>query len=274
MLFVEDGRLQFVYNFFGELEQRRRARSPAARRPRAGVAYARTGTVEGSHTRWATSRCMWTVRRSPPSPVSSASAHVRTGGRGSGCRPQSRATGIRRLRGAVRIYRRRIAKAVVDVSGAPYIDLERQLAAAFAKTDSDRTAIGHTGAVIRLACAVLLIGLATVACSRTDEGTAVRAGDMPTPLSSKECDRDAPTSAATPTTDIPDSSQPGIVKRPSAPSPRIRSCAAPSSAQTAVATIVDPSAPTITVALPSGWTTQPGTGDVAARLVGPERNDR
>lgn len=124
--------------------------------------------------------------------------------------------------------------------------------------------------MIRLACAVLLIGLTTVACSRTDEGTAVRAGDMPTPLSSKSATATPATSAATPTTDIPDSSQPGIVettKRPIAPNSVV--CAAPSSAQTAVATIVDPSAPKITVALPSGWTTQPGTGDVAARLVGP-----
>lgn len=124
--------------------------------------------------------------------------------------------------------------------------------------------------MIRLACAVVLIGLATVACSRTDAGTAVRAGDMPTPLSSKSVSATPATSDTVPTTDIPDSSQPGVVettRRPIAPNSVV--CAAPSSAQTAVAAVADPLAPKITVALPPGWATQPGSGDVAARLTGP-----
>ena len=98
----------------------------------------------------------------------------------------------------------------------------------------------------------------------------MRAGDIPTPMSSKSASATPATSATTPTTDIPDSSQPGVVettKHPVAPNSVV--CAAPSSAQTAVATIADPAAPKITVALPPGWTTQPGSGDVAARLTGP-----
>ena len=77
----------------------------------------------------------------------------------------------------------------------------------------------------------------------TDEGTAVRAGDMPA-FVEQECDRDARYVGCdadhrhSPTRPSPASS-----KRPSARRPRIRSCAAPSSAQTAVATIVDPRRP-------------------------------
>lgn len=142
------------------------------------------------------------------------------------------------------------------------------------RTDSNHTGIGHTGAVIRrLGCAVVLIGLATVACSRTDGGSAVRAGDTPTPLSTtSSSDTSTPTSTsrAMPSTEIPDSSQPGVAettKHPVAPNSVV--CAAPSSGQTADAVTADPAAPRITIALPPGWTSQPGSGDVGARLSGP-----
>ena len=51
VLFVEDGRLAFVYNFFGESEQRVIAPDPVPLGDHIlGVGYARTGTLEGTHT--------------------------------------------------------------------------------------------------------------------------------------------------------------------------------------------------------------------------------
>lgn len=107
------------------------------------------------------------------------------------------------------------------------------------------------------------------ACARTDDGTAVRAAETPTPLSTAATSS-ASTSRSTPTTDMPDSSQPGVVettKRPVAPNSVL--CQSPPGAQTAVAVSADPAAPVVTVALPPGWTTQPGSGDVGAQLIGP-----
>jgi hypothetical protein len=40
--------------------------------------------------------------------------------------------------------------------------------------------------------------------------------------------------------------------------------------QTTVATVADPAAPKITVAVPDGWSAAPGTGDVGARFTGPD----
>src|SRR5258707_12434485 len=51
VLFIQDGRLQYVYNFLGEEEQQ--LSSPDAvplGMHTLGVAFTRTGTVEGSHT--------------------------------------------------------------------------------------------------------------------------------------------------------------------------------------------------------------------------------
>ena len=52
VLFVQDGRLHYVYNFMGEDEQKVVAHRPdsAWAATSFGVRYDRTGTVEGSHT--------------------------------------------------------------------------------------------------------------------------------------------------------------------------------------------------------------------------------
>ncbi|MGB3482387.1 MAG: arylsulfatase [Mycobacterium sp.] len=135
VMFIQDGRLHYVYNFMGEDEQR--VSSPDAvplGHHVFGVRYDRTGTVEGSHTPlglvslYVDDTVVATrpdvrahpgmfglagggiaVGRNPGQPVSSAfkAPFAFTGGS--------------------------IAKVVVDISGSPYIDLERDIAVAFAK---------------------------------------------------------------------------------------------------------------------------------------------
>jgi arylsulfatase len=135
VLFVQDGRLQYVYNFMGEDEQRVSAAEPVPLGNHVlGVRYERTGTVEGSHT-----------------PLGELSLYVddtvvatRTGVRvhpGTfGLAGSTVAVGRNAGQAVSRAYRApfeftggTIAKVVVDVSGAPYVDVERELAAAFAK---------------------------------------------------------------------------------------------------------------------------------------------
>ena len=51
VLFIQDGRLNYVYNFMGEFEQRMSSADPVPLGSHVfGVRYDRTGTVEGSHT--------------------------------------------------------------------------------------------------------------------------------------------------------------------------------------------------------------------------------
>ncbi|MCK5754377.1 MAG: arylsulfatase, partial [Mycobacterium sp.] len=135
VLYVDEGRLQFVYNFFGEEEQHVGAADPLpAGAHVVGVGFARTGTVEGSHT-----------------PVGDVTLYVdgaavasRTGvkahpvmfglagggvsvGRNAG-QPVSTA-----YRAPFEFTGGTIGRIVVDVSGAPYLDAERELARAFAR---------------------------------------------------------------------------------------------------------------------------------------------
>ncbi|BDX34132.1 arylsulfatase AtsA [Mycobacterium antarcticum] len=135
VLFVADGRLQYVYNFLGEEEQLVSSSDPIPLGSHVfGVSYARTGTVEGSHTPLgdvslfiddqtvATKAGVRThpgmfglagggvaVGRNPGQPVSVTyeAPYAFTGGT--------------------------IAKVVVDITGTPYRDVEREMARAFAK---------------------------------------------------------------------------------------------------------------------------------------------
>ncbi|KUH94811.1 hypothetical protein AU190_16235 [Mycolicibacterium acapulense] len=65
-----------------------------------------------------------------------------------------------------------------------------------------------------------------------------------------------------------DTAQPGIVPTPQ-PSAADRACGTPRPDQVSAA-VPDPAAPKITVALPAGWFTAAGQGDVALRLTGPD----
>lgn len=115
--------------------------------------------------------------------------------------------------------------------------------------------------------ALLLLGLLaslTSACVRTDEGVAIRSDDAvvsttasPQPAQSTE---DAGPAA------------PGVLTTSRTPVPaNTVSCAQPvKPAVSAVAQVSDPAAPTITVAVPDGWSVEPGSGDVGLRIQGPD----
>lgn len=113
---------------------------------------------------------------------------------------------------------------------------------------------------------VLLTAPSVAACARNSDGTALPATEAATsaPITSTT------TSSATTTTDAPESSEPGVVETTREQvAPNAVVCPPPTSAQTAVAAVSDPAAPRITVALPDGWSSASGSGDVGARLSGP-----
>lgn len=135
VLFVAAGRLHYVYNFMGEDEQQ--VTSPEAVPLGShvlGVRYERSGTVEGSHTPLGTASLYVDgtvvasrdgVRTHPATfGLSGGGAAV---GRNTGQAVSSSYTAPYPFTGGT------IAKVVVDVSGTPYVDVERELAAAFAK---------------------------------------------------------------------------------------------------------------------------------------------
>lgn len=83
------------------------------------------------------------------------------------------------------------------------------------------------------------------------------------------------TATSTPSSTVPsdpnvDSAQPGIVPTPP-PSATGGGCNLPGPPREQVsAAVPDPGAPTITMALPAGWSTTAGQGDVGLRLTGPD----
>ena len=109
----------------------------------------------------------------------------------------------------------------------------------------------------------LLVPLAS-GCVRTDEGVAIRSEDAATTTSA----RPRPTQ---PTEDAGPAA-PGILTTSRTPIPAATvSCAQPvKPAASAVARVSDPAAPTITVAVPDGWSVEPGSGDVGVRIQGPD----
>ncbi|RDH74244.1 hypothetical protein DVS77_32785 [Mycolicibacterium moriokaense] len=102
-------------------------------------------------------------------------------------------------------------------------------------------------------------------CVRTDEGVAIRSESAPTTTGEQ------PPSTARSTEDAGPAA-PGIVTTTRTPIPAGQvSCAQPvKPAVSAVAKVADPAAPTITVAVPDGWSVQPGSGDVGLRMQGPD----
>jgi hypothetical protein len=103
-------------------------------------------------------------------------------------------------------------------------------------------------------------------CTHVDTGTAVRA-DAVTPLPTTS---DASTTSIfSPTTDVPESSQPGVVETTRQPVPANTATCPPPASATAVAAVADPGAPRISLTLPTGWSIAPGAGDVGARITGP-----
>lgn len=115
--------------------------------------------------------------------------------------------------------------------------------------------------------AVALLGLIAplaAGCVRTDEGVAIRSEDFATPTSVPP--------RPTQSTDDAGPAAPGVVATTRAPIPADSvTCAQPAPpVPRTTALVPDPQAPRITVALPpDGWTASPGSGDVAARIEGP-----
>lgn len=135
VLFIQDGRLHYVYNFLGEDEQKV---SSSAAVPLGkhilGVRYTRGGTVENSHTPlgdvalYIDDAVVGSLAdvKSHPGTFGLAGAAISIG-RNSGS-PTSRA-----FKAPFVFTGGTIAKVVVDISGEPYVDLEKELALAFSK---------------------------------------------------------------------------------------------------------------------------------------------
>jgi hypothetical protein len=102
------------------------------------------------------------------------------------------------------------------------------------------------------------------ACVRTSEGLPVAASSVPANSSLRP--------SAAPTTSDDDQASPGVVPTIQVPVPvDAVTCAPPAKPAVMVAASVsDPAAPVITVALPPGWSVSKGSGDVGARMGGPD----
>jgi arylsulfatase A-like enzyme len=135
VLFIQDGRLHYIYNFMGEEEQKISSAGAAPMGKHVfGVRYVRGGTVEGSHTPLGEA----TLFIDDAAVGSLADMKVHPGtfglagaglsvGRNSGSAVSSSYKAPYAFSGGT------IQQVVVDVSGKPYEDVEKELALAFAK---------------------------------------------------------------------------------------------------------------------------------------------
>jgi hypothetical protein len=135
VLFIQDGRLHYIYNFLGEQEQKLSSSvAVPLGRHIFGVRYARTGTVEGSHTPlgdttlYIDEAAVATLpgMKAHPGMFSLAGGGVSIG-RNTGQQVSASYKAPFAFTGGT------IAQVTVDVSGAAYADLESELALAFSK---------------------------------------------------------------------------------------------------------------------------------------------
>ena len=135
VLFVQDGRLHYIYNFMGEDEQKLSAPDPIPLGSHVfGVRYDRTGTVEGSHTPLGDVSLY--VDGAVVATMSGVRAHPGSFGLAGGGVAVGRNTGqavSSSYKAPFAFTGGTIAKVVVDTSGSPYLDVERELAQAFSK---------------------------------------------------------------------------------------------------------------------------------------------
>jgi hypothetical protein len=135
VLFVQDGRLHYVYNFLGERQQEvASTEAVPLGRHLFGVRYARTGTVENSHTPLgdvtlfiddATVGTLAGVQAHPGT-FGLAGAGI-TIGRNGGSAVSSRYKAPFAFTGGS------IEHVTVDLTGRPYQDVEKELALAFSR---------------------------------------------------------------------------------------------------------------------------------------------
>ena len=135
VLFIQDGRLHYVYNFLGEREQLISSSGAVPLgRHLLGVRFSRTGTVENSHTPLGeatlfideTAVASLPDMTAQPGPFGLAGASVMVG-RNTGSEVS------RRYKAPFRFTGGAIAQVTVDISGRPYEDLERELGLAFSR---------------------------------------------------------------------------------------------------------------------------------------------
>ncbi|MDQ2638025.1 MAG: sulfatase-like hydrolase/transferase, partial [Actinomycetota bacterium] len=134
-LFLQDGRLHYVYNFLGEQEQRlSSSEAVPLGRHTFGVAFTRTGTVEGSHTPIGDTALY--IDDAEVATMAGMKIHPGTFGLAGAALGVGRNTGSpvsRSYQPPFAFTGGTIAQVTVDVSGQPYVDVEREFARAFAK---------------------------------------------------------------------------------------------------------------------------------------------
>ncbi|OBG28585.1 arylsulfatase [Mycobacterium sp. 852002-51057_SCH5723018] len=135
VLFVQDGRLHYVYNFLGEDQQTLSSSGPVPLGQHVfGVAYNRAGTVEGSHTPLGQAKlyidddvvATLTEMRTHPGILGLAGATISIG-RNTGSPVSSAYKPPFAFTGGT------IAQVAVDVSGKPYVDVATAFAEIFAR---------------------------------------------------------------------------------------------------------------------------------------------
>jgi arylsulfatase len=135
VLFIVDGRLHYVYNFLGEQEQWLSAPDTIPLGEHVlGVRYQRSGTVENSHTPIGEASLYVddTVVAVLPEMITQPGAFALAGGGVSVGRNTGQAVSSA-YKAPFTFSGGTIADVTVDLSGEPYADLERALAAAFSR---------------------------------------------------------------------------------------------------------------------------------------------
>jgi arylsulfatase len=135
VLFIQDGRLHYVYNFLGERQQLISSSGPVPLgRHVFGVRYERTGTVENSHT--PVGEVTLFIDDALVGSLAGVTAHPGTFGlAGAGITVgRNGGSGVSsRYKAPFAFTGGTIAQVTVDVSGRPYEDVERELALAFSR---------------------------------------------------------------------------------------------------------------------------------------------
>lgn len=135
VLFIQDGRLHYVYNFMGDEEQMVSSTSAVPLGKHIlGASYRRTGTVENSHTPLGDVTLY--IDGEAVGSLAGVKAHPGTFGLAGATISVGRNTGSAvscAYKAPYEFTGGTIAQVNVDLSGAPYVDVEKELALAFAK---------------------------------------------------------------------------------------------------------------------------------------------
>ncbi len=136
VLFLQDGRLHFVYNFIGEEEQTLSSPDPVpAGQPHARCRATRAPEPSRAATRRSATPTLY-IDGAEVATFAGVRAHPGTFGLAGASLSVGRNTGSpvsRRYQAPFAFTGGTIAQVNVDVSGTPYVDLERDFARAFAK---------------------------------------------------------------------------------------------------------------------------------------------